>query len=125
MNDFSILNRFDRVTAPAGFEDRVLAELRARRRKLPGLRRARIFRWSMAGAAAVLLLGVISLNFFVLRGPETPSFNAGLNAAAESEPMPITERVDYRGEIHAASVSPGTVYILEQVSEASNRLIKY
>ena len=120
MNGFDSLERLNRVTAPEGFEDRVLLALRERRRALPALRRQLFVRRAMAAAAALLLAGVGALNLFVLRGPSP----AGLADAGLST-LPITEPVTYRGDLQNASNAPGAVYILEHVSEASHSLFRY
>jgi hypothetical protein len=122
MNDFELLKRLGRVDAPAGFEDRVLAGLRARRREAPARRKTAFFRWSMAGSTASLALLFVLLNFFVLRRPE-PAGRAAADPVLQT--VALDESVNYRHEMRAASYDPRTVYILEQVSEASNTLIKY
>ncbi len=119
MNPSELLKRMEPVTAPPGFEARVLQALGERRRAFPALRRARVYRWSVSAAATLLLAGFITLNF--------PSFRsaAGTAVAARSEIMHLNEPVDYRGDLRSASYEPGTIYILEQVSEASNRIARY
>jgi hypothetical protein len=123
MNGFESLKRLNRVSAPEGFEDRVLTALRDRHRALPALRRRLFVRRAMAAAAALLLVGVGALNLFVLHGPASSSALAGIEAGLNT--MPITEPVAYRGDLQNASNAPGAVYILEQVSEASHSLIRY
>lgn len=113
------------VAAPPGFEARVLDALRERRRALPALRRARVYRWSVSGVAALLLVGFITLNLPFFRGAARSGAAAGTNAAARSEVVRLNEPVDYRGDLRSASYEPGTIYILEQVSEASNRITRY
>jgi hypothetical protein len=120
MNDFEWLKKLERVAAPPDFEDRVLERLRRRRRERENERRFRGFRWALAGAAAGLLVGFAVLNLFVLRGP-----SGDRRAAAGNEWLPITESVDYRNEARSAAPEAGTVFILEQVSDASHTLIKY
>jgi hypothetical protein len=39
--------------------------------------------------------------------------------------IPITEAVDYSGEIKEKTKQPQTIYILEQVSESTDTHIKY
>jgi hypothetical protein len=126
MNDSEKMKHLPRVTAPSGFEDLVLDALQARLRLLPGRRRSRTFRLATAGTAAGLLAVFVALNLFVLRGPDTSALSATrLNDRAASEAVPLNEPVNYRHEVRTASVESRTVYILEQVSEASNTLFKY
>ncbi len=126
MNDSEHLKRLPRVAAPSGFEDLVLDTLQARLRLLPGRRRARTFRLVTAGTAVGVLALFVGLNLFVLRGPETSALSAlRRDGQAASVAVPLNEPVDYRHEIRTASVEPGTVYILEQVSEASHTVFKY
>ena len=127
MEDFSPLNKLNRVTAPPDFEPRVMAQLAARRKALPQMRRALTFRYSMAGAAALLLICFIAVNIFVLQKGALSEF-AGRDSQDRLSPresVPITETVKYSPEIRQASYEPKTAYILEQVSDASNVLIKY
>jgi hypothetical protein len=124
MNDSNLLQRLERVAAPPGFEDRVLDGLRARRAEMPRLRRARTLRLSLAGGSAFLLAGFAVLNLFILRGPGRGALDASLSASA-AKAIAIDEPVDYRREVRDASNQAGTVYILEQVSDASNTRIKY
>jgi hypothetical protein len=126
MNDSELLKRLPRVAAPSDFEDRVLSGLHARLREMPGRRRARAFRWATAGTAAGLLALFAGLNVFVLRGPDRTALIASRpEGDAVSRTVSLNEPVDYRHEVQMASVEPGTVYILEQVSDASNTLYKY
>jgi hypothetical protein len=123
MNDSEWLTRLHRVSAPADFDARVLAALAVRRREMPALRRARFFRLAVAVSAVVLLAGLAAFNLFILRGPSSSTILA--EAESGLAPLAITEPVDYRSDLQAAASSPGAVYILERVSEASHTLIKY
>jgi hypothetical protein len=126
MNDSEMLKPLPRASAPDGFEDRVLAALRVRLREEPARRRAGIFRWAMAGTAGGVLALFVGLNLFVLRGPQAAAPDAALAAGAYAAgAVPLNEPVNYRREVRTASYEPGTVYILEQVSDASNTLYKY
>jgi hypothetical protein len=127
MEDSSLLNKLNRVTAPPDFEPKVMAQLAARQKALPRMRRALTFRYSLAGAAALLLICFIVVNMFVLQKGPLSEF-AGRNTKGTVSPrefVPITERVKYLPEIRQASYEPKTAYILEQVSDASNVLIRY
>ncbi len=121
MNDFEVLSQLKRVSAPDGFEDRVLAALAARRRDVRVRSRALTLRRAVAGSAAVLMAGAVTLTLVLGRGPSSPA----VLAEAGSDPYHITEPVDYRGDLQAAGHEAGDVYILERVSEASPTLIKY
>jgi len=123
MNDSDDLIRLEWVSAPAAFEDRVLAALAARRREMPARRRALALRRAAAGSAALLTAGLVALTLVVGRGPTSPTVLAEADAAAK--PYPIMEPVNYRGDLQAVGNEPGDVYILERVSEASPTLIKY
>ena len=126
MNDFENLTPLPRAAAPDGFEDRVLAALKVRLQEEPARRRARIFRLATAGTAAGILALFVGLNVFVFRGPD-PSISGGARPAGfyAAGAVPLNEPINYRHEVRAASYEPGTVYILEQVSDASNTLYKY
>jgi hypothetical protein len=127
MEDFNLLRKLNRVSAPADFERRVLAQLAQKRAALPQIRRARAFRFSLAGAAVALLISFVILNFFVFEksGPAQFAGQNARNVPGLNEVVPITETMDYWREVRNASYEPRTVYILEQVSDASNTLIKY
>jgi hypothetical protein len=122
MNDSEILNRLPHVAAPEGFESLVLAALNEQIRTAPVRRRARVLRWVTAGTLAAVIALFAGLNLFVLRGPDRSALSAEL---AAGEPVSLDEHVDYRREVRTAAPAPGTVYILEQVSDASHTLYKY
>jgi hypothetical protein len=123
MDNTELLRKLQRVGAPPDFEARVLAELGRRRRALPRVRRARSFQLALQGAAAGFLVLFAVLNIFVFR-PAPASLEAG-RVPAEAEFLPITEPVDYGLEVRASSAEPRTVYILENVSNASSSRIRY
>jgi len=127
MEDFNWLAKINRVTAPPGFETQLMARLAARQEALPKMRRALALRYSLAGAGAFLLIGFIIMNMFVLQKGSL-SESAGSYARdgmAAGDSIHITEPVRYVPEIRKASSEPRTAYVLEQVSDASNRLIVY
>ncbi len=128
MDDIKLLGRLDRVTAPPDFDRRVLARVAERRATAAQTRRATVFRFSLAGATAALLVGFVVLNVFVLR-PSVSDDRAGAGLAAglfdQAREVPVMETVNYGREIRSASREPGAVYILEQVSNTSNIPIKY
>ena len=128
MDDTNLLRNLGRVAAPQDFERRVMAQLAQRKAERPSVRRAQVFRYSLAGAAAALFAGFLALNVFVLRsGPDRLTMAGGRLAepAASRDFVSITEPVSYRNEVRNVSAEPGTVYILEQVSNASNQYIRY
>ena len=132
------LGKLERVAAPPDFEDRVMAALSSRRASLAQVRRTRPLRYTLAGTAAFLLIGFLALNVLIPHRPDA-AFQAGLegldgrDAAGRRLSLPITETMNYRSEIpgagsayrSAASSSPSTVYILEQVSDSPSKYIKY
>ena len=124
MDDTSLLRNLGAVGAPANFESRVMTELARRRTAAAADRKTRTLRYSLAGAAAALFAGFLTLNVFLPRkGDPSPS---GAPAVAElRDSLPITETMSYRNEVRNSSLEPRTVYILEQVSDASYKHFKY
>lgn len=125
MEEHNILNRLGRVGAPEDFERRVLTELSRRKKRRSHTLLVR--RYAFAGGAAIFLAAFVLLNVFVLKQPGGVHV-AGKGAApgsAENEVINVMETLDYSAEVHNASYEPQTVYILEQVSEASPQEITY
>jgi len=127
MEDISLLRKLERVTAPPDFEERVLTQLARRRASAGQARRVQVFRYSLAGAAAALFLCFLVLNVFVLKtgGPGDMAGPLAQNDQNRSGVLPVMETVDYGREVRSASLDPRAVYILENVSYASNPQIKY
>jgi hypothetical protein len=125
MEERNIFDRLERVAAPEGFEDGVLAELP--RRKERRAHALLIYRYAFAGGAAVLLATLILVNVLVLRKPGGVSVaGKGMKSGpVATEAVQVMETMDYSTEVHNASYEPRTVYILEQVSEASPQEITY
>lgn len=122
MKDADVWNGLERVTAPADFEDRVLRGM-DRRRAAPRMRMSRLFKWTLSGSAAALLIGFAVLNLFVFKsGPLSLSENA---SATAGEAIQIMENVNYHPETLAGASESGTIYLLEQVSDASSSTIRY
>ncbi len=124
MEEYDLLKRLDRVAAPAGFEARVGALLARRRAGRAREIRSRVFRYSLAGAGATLLAAFVLLNTVFIR----PGGMAGLAQGGSPRSvasLPVTEMVDYRGEARNAALQPEALYILENVSYASNARIRY
>ena len=124
MEEFDLLTQMERVEAPPGFEQRVLARVAERKRQR---RKARRLGFSLATAAASLAVVVVAVNFLVLsdRGPGqaadlrreiTPDFQ---NEAALPT-LPITEAMNLSGEFRQVSHESRTIYILEQVSDRTD-----
>lgn len=125
MEERNIFNRLERVRAPEGFEAGVLAELP--RRKARRSHALRTYRVAFAGATAVFLAIFVLVNVLVLRKPGGVSV-AGKGMASgpvATEAVQVMETMDYSTEVHNAAYEPRTVYILEQVSEASPQEITY
>jgi hypothetical protein len=124
MDDTNLLRNLGAVGAPADFEGRVMTALARRKAAAAADRRTRTLRYSLAGAAAALFAGFLTFNV-VLPGREDSS-SSGASALAElRDSLPITETMSYRNEVRNSSLEPRTVYILEQVSDASYKHIKY
>ncbi len=124
MEERNFLGKMERVAAPAGFERRVLTEL-ARRKELRRSSR-RTWRFAYAGAAAGLVAAVVLGGVLVLDrtgGKDTAA--AARIAERPVEAVPVMETLDYSSEYRNAPSEPRTIYILEQVSEASPREITY
>ena len=102
MDDNKMLQPLGRVMAPAGFEDRVLAELTLRRRMRPQVRRAQMFRLALSSAAAGILVTFVVLNLFVFNQGAKSGEGIRAAAAAGRESIPVTERVDYGREVRSA-----------------------
>ncbi len=127
MDDISQLGHLNRIVAPPDFEERLMARLAERRLSLPRERRMRVYRFSLAGAAAALFAVFIGLNVFLSPKGNPAEFARGDGSGREGirRALPIMETMDYGGEVRSASSEPRPVYILEQVSYASNSLVKY
>ncbi len=124
MEERNFLGSVNRVAAPPGFERRVMVEL-ARRKDLRRSSR-RTWQFAYAGASAVLLAAVVLGGVFVLdrKGEKVPAA-AVRSAGRPSEAIQVMDTLDYSSEYSNASSEPRTIYILEQVSEASPREITY
>ena len=127
MEDINLLGKLERVAAPPDFEQRVMTQMARRRASAAQARRAQMFRYSLAGAAAALLVCFLVLNVFVLRTGGRPEMAGPLaqNDQNQSGGLSIMENVDYGREVRSSSYDPRAVFILENVSYASNSQIKY
>lgn len=136
MEELNLLKRLERVNAPSDFEQKVMAQLSLRKGKV---QKVKYLRLSLAGAFSALIIFFVVLNFFIIP-------NKGLNELAEKgkgvpatfrrelgreldqgqrSVIPVLETVNYTGDIQARTQEPPTVYLLEQVSNKTNRKIKY
>jgi hypothetical protein len=125
MEGHNIFDRLERVGAPEGFEGRVLTELSRRKKRRAHARL--IYRYAFAGGAAVLLATFVLVNVLVLRQPGEVSVvgKGTASGPVATEAVQVMETMDYSPEVLNASYEPRTVYILEQVSEASPQEITY
>lgn len=133
MEEFDLLSKMERVEAPSGFEQKVMAQLSLRKRKHLRTRR---LGFSLAGACATLAVVVLVLNVFELPQKETQAL-AEFDKMEESavlktaprwnrlDTIPITESVNYTGEVQNVSRQARTIYILEQVSDRTDTKIFY
>ena len=129
MQEFDLLTHTKTVEAPPGFEQRVMAHLAERKQHRSRIRR---YGFSAAAAAASVLVVLVALNFLVL-----PQGNPDRMAALEKKispdfhspvsipTIPITEALDFSGEIRQVSQQPRTIYILEQVSDRTDAKLIY
>lgn len=131
MEEFKLLEKLERVKAPPGFEQKIMAQLSLRRRQ----RRTRQLRLSLATAFSAVLVLFIVINVFVL--PERGLVKlVGLDKEISTpflesdrlrgrEFIPIIEPVDYTREMRSISREPSTIYILEQISDETSAGIKF
>ncbi len=122
MEGLELLARMKRVTAPAGFEEGVMAKLAAARAERARIRRAN-FRYALAGSAALVLVGFFLLNPSLFQNEPVLTF-AGREAPTVPS-IPVFETMDYASEFRNAQSQPRTVYILEQVSDSVSSEIIY
>ena len=121
MEELEFLKKLDRVSAPPDFEQRLMARL-ARMKKAKTAAPALRPRVWLAAASAALLAVAVLVNVFILRQP------AGVNPAGSAqaaEAIPIMEPLDYRQDSSSLSEEPGTIYLLENVSNETFQEIRY
>jgi hypothetical protein len=141
METHDLLTRLHKVKAPDHFEAGVFAKVTREKERLA--RRRTSIRLAFAGSAAVMLIGFVLLNFFVLqkKTPVTYALKASPKTEAMAGPaglvgsaarpslslplVPVMETLDYSSEFRNASYQPKTVYILEQVSEGMPSGVKF
>lgn len=133
MEENELLTRMERVEAPPGFEQRVMAQLGLRKQRRRKVRRLTL---TLSTATAALVVVFVAVNFLVLApgspgrmaGLEkdiSPDFSADSRSASRIHTIPITEALDFSGEIRQVTHEPRTIYILEQVSDRTDTRIIY
>ena len=136
MEELNLLKKLERVNAPSDFEQKVMAQLSLRKGKV---QRVRYLRLSLAGAFSALIVFFIVLNFFILPSKSPEAFAERERSAPatfrremgremdfrQRSVVPLIETIDYTGDIRTRTQEPPTVYLLEQVSDKTNRKIKY
>lgn len=126
MEEWHLLTSVQKVEAPEGFEQKVMAQLALRKRRR--LRNRRLS-FALAGACASLVVVLLAVNFLILTPKSSPDFS-GLERDVppgffpgqweRSRTIPITETINYSGEIRDLSHDTRTVYILERVSDRAD-----
>ena len=126
MEESHLLSSVERVEAPASFEQKVMARLSLRKRRRMRTRR---LSFALAGACASLVMVLLAVNFFILTPKSSQEFS-GLERDVppgffpsqweRSRTIPITETINYAGEIRDLSHDARTVYILERVSDRAD-----
>ncbi|MCX8160902.1 MAG: hypothetical protein N3G18_08225 [Candidatus Saccharicenans sp.] len=115
------LQGLERVSAPPGFEQSVLSRLDEHKKARIRWRRLEL---SLAGAAALVLAGIIIFSPLVRKSP-------GDNLVSLSQPeesgrvVHVVEPLDLRKEMRRTSDDSQTVFILEQVSDNWIQQISY
>jgi hypothetical protein len=135
MEDFEFLVRMDKVEAPPGFEQRVMARLQERKQKRTRVKR---LRYSLATAAASVAVIAMAVNFLYLPQRQASQMAEMAELEKKLDPIlqpqhwdrfntiPITERLNYSGEVRSVNrQQPRTIYILEQVSDRTDAKIIY
>ncbi|MCX6569293.1 MAG: hypothetical protein NT147_09645 [Candidatus Aminicenantes bacterium] len=123
MEGHELLAKMNRVAAPAGFEEGVMAKLAAARKERARIRRAN-FRYAFAGTAGLILIGFLLLNPSLFQKKEATLTFAEREALTRPS-IPVFETMDYASEFRNAQSQPRTVYILEQVSDSVSSEIIY
>jgi len=129
MKELDYLRKLGKVEAPPDFEQRVMAQLSLRKRSEIRVRRLRLSFAGAFGTLAVLVI-VASLFFLPQKGDLKYSglekgFSPEYSGYGQQNYIPITESMEYAGEIRSKANQPKTIYILEQVSDTTDTRIKY
>lgn len=128
MEKLDLLEKLQRVQAPPGFEQGVIARLPLAREKR--LIRRRIQRLALAGApaAALAVLALFNVIGFQKGGLVEADKAGGVSrpsVAAPVEVIPVMETLDYVNEMRNQAYEPKTIYILEQVSDLYPAGVKF
>jgi len=124
MSEYELLAKIERVNAPPGFEKRVLAELSLLKQKKVRTHRVRLV---FAGACASLTVLFLVLNFGIFSHKPSRDYSSLKKDFPRGfqRTIPITEKVNYSGEVRQRTYQPRTVYILEHVSDSTDTKIMY
>lgn len=132
MEEYKLLSKLERVKAPPDFEEKVIAELDLRKRKHVRVKR---LRWTFAGACASVATVMLMISFGVFPQKSTHEYaelkKASTTAVApqyklnSNKSIPVTESVNYSGEVHNLTRDRETIYILEHVSDSTDTRIIY
>lgn len=115
------LQGLNRVSAPPGFEQTVLARLDERKKVRVRWRR---LEFSLAGAAALVVAGIII--FSPLTRKSSVSTMASISQEEQQvRVVHVVESLDLRKEMRRMSDDSQTVFILEQVSDNLIQQISY
>jgi len=115
------LQGLNRVTAPPGFEQAVLAGLQERQKARLRWRR---LEFSLAGVAALVLVGLIIFSP-VARKSAVETVALSGTAEQQGQVVPVVEPLNLRREMRRTSSDSRTVFILEQVSDNWVQQISY
>ncbi|MCP2520471.1 hypothetical protein NLC82_04390 [Candidatus Aminicenantes bacterium AC-335-A11] len=108
----NIFDELEKVRAPRDFEIKLMGKLTFYKRKRE--RRLRILRVCVA-TATILILIYIGFNFIDFRANNKNLFTTKIQQ--EENVLPVTEIIEYPGELSEVSNGKKTIYILEQVSD--------
>ena len=132
MEEYKLLSKLEKVEAPPGFEDMVMAELDLRKRKHVRVKR---LRWTFAGACASFATVLLVINFGIFPRKSTVEYSElKKESPVTAQPrhrlnnirtIPVTESLNYSGEVRSQSHDRGTIYILEHVSDSADARIIY
>jgi hypothetical protein len=120
MEEQKYVSQLPRVSAPPGFEQTVLVRLKEKKTRQVRWRR---LEWSLAGAAALVLIAVLIFRP-VLKKSEYSEAEIKRDYGQE-EVISVIEPLNFREEIMKATDEPQTVFILEQVSDSLVQQARY
>lgn len=128
MEKLDLLEKLQRVQAPPGFEQRVVARLPLA--KAMRLKRRQIHRLALAGAPAAALAVLVLFNVvgFHKGGMVEADKASGVSrpsVAAPVDVIPVMETLDYANEMSHPAFEQKTIYILEQVSDLYPAGVKF